>query len=68
MVYNCSDDVIAAFIAGLQTYHSFYKHLVKQDITNMKYILSRAQKYVQLEEVARVQQVDLPSKRAGERR
>ena len=30
IVYNCSDDVaVATFIAGLQTDHSFYKHLVK---------------------------------------
>jgi len=54
MVYNCSDDVVAAtFIVRLQTDHSFYKHLVKHDITNMKDILSRAQKYVQLEEAIR---------------
>jgi len=51
MVYNCSDDVATtASIAGLHINHSFYKHLVKHDITNMKDILSRAQKYVQLEE------------------
>ena len=51
MVYNCSNDVIAAtFIVGLQTDHFFYKHLVEHDITNMKDILSRAQKYVQMEE------------------
>jgi len=43
MVYDCSDDVAAtAFIAGLQIDHSFYKLLVKHDITNMKDILSRA--------------------------
>jgi len=43
MVYNCSDDVAAAaFIARLQTDHS-YKLLVKHDVTNMKDILSRAQ-------------------------
>jgi len=47
MIYNCSDDVtIVSFIARLQTDHFVYKHLVKQDITNMKDILSRAQKYV----------------------
>ena len=51
MIYNCSDDVAAvAFIIWLQTDHFFYKHLVKHDITNTKEILSRAQKYVQLEE------------------
>ena len=37
LVYNCNDDVIiVAFITGLQAYHSFYKHLVKHVITNMK--------------------------------
>ena len=51
MVYNCSDEVVAAaFIAGLQADHSFCKHLVKQDITNMRDIQSQAQKHVQLEE------------------
>ena len=40
IVYNCSDDVAAtAFIAGLQTDYSFYKHMVKYDITNVKDIL-----------------------------
>ena len=54
MVYNYSGDVAAvAFIIGLQTDHFFYKHLVKHDITNMKDILSRAQKYVQLDEAMR---------------
>ena len=51
MVYNCSDNVVAAtFIIRLQTDNSFYKHLVKHDITNIKDILFRVQKYVQLEE------------------
>ena len=41
IINNCNDDVAATmFIVGLQTDHSFYKHLVKQDITNMKDILS----------------------------
>jgi len=49
LVYNCRDDVVvAAFIAGLQTDHS-NKHLVKY-VTNMKDIMSRAKKYIQLEE------------------
>ena len=47
MIYNCSDDVeMTVFIARLQTDDSFYKHLVKHNITNMKYILSRSQKYI----------------------
>jgi len=54
LIYNCNDDVAtAAFIAGLEINHSFYKHLVKHNVTNMKYILSRAQKYIQLEEAIR---------------
>jgi len=53
LVHNYSDDDAAvAFIAGLQTNHS-YKHLVKHDVTNIKDILSRAQKYIQLEEATR---------------
>ena len=51
MVYNCNDDfAAAAFIAELQTDHFFYKHLVKHDVINMKDIMSRAQKYIQVEE------------------
>ena len=47
MVYNCSDEVTATtFSAKLQVNYSFYKHLVKHNITNMKDILSRVQKYV----------------------
>jgi len=54
MVYNCSDDVVtAAFIVGLQTDHSSYKHLEMHDVTNMKGIMSQAQKYIQLEETTR---------------
>ena len=54
LIYNCSDDVAAAaFITGLQIDHSFYKHPVKHDLTNMKDIMSRAQKYIQLEEMTR---------------
>ena len=46
MVYICSYDVVmtAMFIAELLADHSFYKYLVKHDITNMKDILSRALK------------------------
>ena len=52
LVYNCNEDVaIAAFISGLQITHLFYKHLVKNDVTKMRDILVRAQKYMQIEEV-----------------
>ena len=51
MIYNYRDVAAPAFIVGLQTVHSFYKHLMKHDI-NME-ILPRAQKYVQLEEATR---------------
>ena len=54
LVYNCNDDITeAAFIVGMQIDHSFYKHLAKHDVTNMKDILSRVQKYIQLEEATR---------------
>ena len=54
LIYNCNDDVtVAAFTAGLKINHSFYKHLVKHDVTNMKDILSRTQKYIQVEKATR---------------
>jgi len=54
LVYNCNEDVAAAtFISGLQVTHPFYKHLVKNDVTRMRDILVRAQKYIQIEEVTR---------------
>ena len=50
LVYNCNEDVAAAtFISGLQVTHPFYKHLVKNDVTRMRDILVRAQKYIQIE-------------------
>ena len=52
LVYNCNENVAAtAFISGLQVIHSFYKHLVKNDVTKMRDILIRAQKYMQIEEM-----------------
>ena len=66
LVYNCNDDVTAAaFIARLQTNHSFYKHLMKYDVINMKDILSRAQKYIQLEEMTRGSTSRPPKKESG---
>ena len=47
LVYNCKDDVtVDVFISRLQVTHSFYKHLVKHDVTKMKDILTCAQKYI----------------------
>ena len=43
LIYNYNEDVAAAaFISGLQVTHSFYKHLVKNDVTKIRYILIRA--------------------------
>jgi len=43
LVCNCNNDIVAAaFTARLQTNHSFYKHLVKHDVANLKDIMSRA--------------------------
>jgi len=54
LVYNCNDDVIvAAFINGLQVFHSFYKYLVKHKVTRMLDIISRVQKYIQIEDATR---------------
>jgi len=53
LVYNCNDYVTAiAFINELQVTHS-YKHLVKQEVTKMRYIHTRAQKYIQIEDATR---------------
>ena len=42
LVYNYNEDVaVAAFISGLQFTHSFYKHLVKNDVTKMRDIFVR---------------------------
>ena len=38
LIYNCNDDVAAATFS----YHSFYKHLVKREVTKMRDILARA--------------------------
>ena len=41
LVYNCNDDVVAAaFISGMQVTHSFYKYLVKHEVTKMRDILA----------------------------
>ena len=43
LVYNYNEDVVVAtFISGLQATHSFYKYLVKNDVTKMRDILVRA--------------------------
>jgi len=39
----CSDDVFAlAFISGLQVSHPMYKHLLKQNVTQMGEVMSSA--------------------------
>jgi len=49
LVHNCNDNiVVAVFVSWLQVIHSFYKHLVKHEVTKMRDILSRAQKYIQI--------------------
>ena len=54
LAYNRNDDVAAtSFVSGLQVTHSFHKHLVKYEVTKIKEILSRAQKYIQIEDVTR---------------
>ena len=54
LVYNCNDNVAAAaFVSRLQVTHFFYKHLVKHEVTKMRDILSRTQKYIQIKDVTR---------------
>ena len=37
LVYNYKDDaIVAAFVSGLKVTHSFYKHLVKHEVTKMR--------------------------------
>jgi len=51
LVYNCNDDVaFVTFVSGLQITHSFYKHLVKYEVTKTREIFSRAQKYIQIKD------------------
>jgi len=39
LVYNCNEDVVAApFINRLQVTNPFYKHLVKNDITRIRFL------------------------------
>ena len=53
LVYNCNDNLAATvFVTGLQVTHS-YKHLVKYEVTKMRDILSRVQKYIQIEDATR---------------
>jgi len=55
MVYNCNEDVVvAAFISEMHVTNPFYKHLVKNDVTKMRDILVRAQKYIQIEQATPV--------------
>ena len=54
LIYNCNEDVaVAAFISGLQVTHSFYKHLVKYEVTKIRDILFQVQKYIQIEDAIR---------------
>ena len=47
LVYNCNDGVaVVAFISEMQVTHFFYKHLVKHEVTKMRDILARVQKYI----------------------
>ena len=51
MALSCGEDVYAlVFISRLQVSHPLYKHLLKHDITRMSEVLSRVQRYIQLEE------------------
>ena len=62
LVYNCKDDVaVSTFITGLQVTHSFYKHLVKYELTKIRDILTCAQKYIQLRMLPEVLPTTLPS-------
>ena len=66
LVYNCNEDVaVVVFISGLQVIHSFYKYLVKNDVTNIRDILVQAQKYMQIEEDTRAT-TSRPSKQGPE--
>ena len=61
LVYNCSDNVIVvAFIAGLQISDSSYKHLVKNDVTKIKDILSRARSMYNWKKQQGIQQTTPP--------
>ena len=61
-MYNFNDNIVSR----LQVTHSFYKHFVKQEVIKMRDILSRAQKYIQIEDVTR-SVVDRSSRGEGEK-
>ena len=51
-IHNCSEDVsLFAFISRLQVTHPLYKHLLQYNVTRWSNTISRAQKYLNLEEV-----------------
>ena len=51
LVYNYNNDMAAiVFISELQVSHFFYKYLVKYKVIRMRDILSRDQKYKQIED------------------
>ena len=51
-VSNCGEEISTpAFFSGLQVTHPLYKHLQKHNVVKMSEILSRAQRYIQVEEV-----------------
>ena len=54
LMHNSNDDVVAVvFINGLKITHSFYKHLVKYEIIEMRDIFTHTQKYIQIEDATR---------------
>ena len=66
MVYNCiKDAATTVFFSRLQVTHSFYKHLVKYEITKMRYILFQVQKYIQIEDATR-STANRPPKKGGD--
>ena len=66
LMYNCNNGVVVfALISELQVSHSFYKPLVKHEVTKMRHILTHAHKYIQIEDATRSSANHSP-KRGGE--
>ena len=52
LVYNYNENIATtALISWLQVTNPFYKYLVKNDVTKIRDIRARMQKYIQIEEV-----------------
>ena len=53
LICNCNKDVADASFSRMQVTNPFYKHLMKNNVTKMRDILTWVQKYIQIEGATR---------------